>query len=365
MIETQDLDDYVRERVSRDGRIPLAGSLELTWRCNLACVHCYMVDYRGEPELETREVRRILDELAEAGCLQLLITGGEPILRPDFREIWRYAKEKGLVLTLFTNATLVDDETAAFLGDLPPVACEVSLYGASRETYGRACGVPEAFDAALAGLDRLRRALPHVGVKTMAFRENGDDVEALAALCEERGVEFHFDTDVFPRLDRNPEPLGHAFPPEEGVRRVMASELHQRVWGNQAETWDGAKAKPLKRGSKVVVCRAGESSFLIGPYGDLCLCTLLRDPSFSLRKGGFMTGWTTTIPDLLERERSTPIACADCPDLKHCVPCAGRNYLETGSCEREAPVQCQRAHAVSVLLEPARETQEAPSHAHL
>ncbi|HUT25768.1 MAG TPA: radical SAM protein [Sumerlaeia bacterium] len=365
MIETQDFDDYVRERVSRDGRLPLAGSLELTWRCNLACVHCYMVDYRREPELEAREVRRILDELADAGCLQLLITGGEPLLRRDFRDIWRYAKEKGFVLTLFTNATLVDDETAAFLRDSPPVVCEVSLYGASRETYGRACGVPEAFDAAVAGLDRLRGVLAHVSVKTMAFRENGDDMEALAVLCEERGVEFHFDTDIFPRLDLDPAPFRHAFPPEEGVRRVMASELHQRVWGNQAEKWDGAGAKPLKRASKVVVCRAGESSFLIGPYGDLCLCTLLREPSFSLREGDFMTGWTTTIRDLLERERSTPVPCADCPDLKRCVPCAGRNYLETGTCERAAPVMCRRAHAVSALFGQAREHQEAPSHAHV
>ena len=153
-METQDFEQYARERVERVGRVPLSGSLEITGRCNLRCAHCYMTAYREEAELETGEVKRVLDELADAGCIQLLITGGEPLLREDFREIWRHAKGKGFLLTLFTNAALVDGETAAFLADHPPVFCETTLYGASAETYGRVCGKPEAFDAALAGLDQ-------------------------------------------------------------------------------------------------------------------------------------------------------------------------------------------------------------------
>ena len=350
MIETQDFEDYARERTERDGRPPLSGSLELTWRCNLACVQCYMTDYGSEPELGTGEVLRILDELADAGCLRLLLTGGEPLLREDFRAIWRHAKRKGLVLTLFTNATLVDDDTAAFLRDFPPVLCEVSLYGASPRTYERVCGNGGAFGAAVAGLDRLVAALPHVGVKTVAIRQNAHDVEALAALCAERGVEFNFDTDIFPRLDGNAEPLRHAFDPDEGVRRVLGSQLHHRAWRAQAENWEATSERALARQGKVVVCRAGTWGFHIGPYGDLCLCTLLREPSFSLRQGAFMTGWTTVIRDLLELERVTPDPCRECADLAYCVPCAGRNYLETGSLECQAPVMCRRSHAIAELF---------------
>lgn len=350
-METQDFEQYAKERVDRIGRVPLSGSIEVTGRCNLRCAHCYMTGYRDEAELRTHEILRVLDELADAGCVQLLITGGEPLLREDFREIWRHAKKKGFLLTLFTNAALADAETAAFLADHPPVFCETTLYGASPETYGRVCGNPSAFDAVLAGLDRLREALPKVGAKGMILRENAGDIGAMTELCEKRGLEFYFDTDIFPRLDGDTEPLGHAFEPEEGARMVLESDIHRRTWKKQAEDWNETKGAPLKRNGKVVVCRAGEYSFHIGPYGDLCLCMLLREPSYSLRLGDFRTGWETVILELLERERRTPAACSNCPDLKYCVPCAGRNLLETGSPERLAPLLCARAHAVRDFLE--------------
>jgi len=363
-METQDFEEYARRKTARSGRIPLSGSLEVTWRCNLSCVHCYMCAYRREPELSTAEIKRILDELADAGCLRLLITGGEPLLREDFRVLWRYAKSKGFLLTLFTNGTLVDSETAAFLSDLPPTLCEITLYGASAETYRRVCASGEAFQAALDGMDRLSRAGLRLNIKGMAFRENADDMEALQALCTDRGLEFSFDTDIFPRLDRDPEPFRHALPPEEGVRRVLGSELHRKVWREQAGDWRAAQAKPLSRAGKVVVCRAGKWSFHIGPFGDLCLCMLLRTPSFSLRNGPFLEGWNTVIRDLVELERSTPLTCMGCPDLKYCVPCAGRNLLETGSVETAAPAQCRRSHTVAIYQEGRlEEVEEVVSHA--
>jgi radical SAM protein with 4Fe4S-binding SPASM domain len=363
-METQDFEDYARQKTAHCGRIPLSGSMEITWRCNLRCVHCYMRPYRAEPELTTADIRRILDELAGAGCLRLLITGGEPLVRDDFAEIWRYAKSKGFLLTLFTNATLVDDEIAALLHDLPPTLCEITLYGASPETYRRACGNGDAFRAALDGMDRLQSAGLRLNIKSMAFRENADDMDALEALCADRGLDFSFDTDIFPTLDSDPEPFRHAFPPEEGVRRVLSSTLHQKVWREQADQWRSTETSPLSRAGKVVVCRAGGWSFHIGPFGDLCLCMLLREPSFSLREGRFMEGWNTVIRDLVELERSTPLHCLECPDLRYCVPCAGRNLLETGSVESPAPAQCRRSRAVAKHMEEcAINTEEVASHA--
>jgi MoaA/NifB/PqqE/SkfB family radical SAM enzyme len=350
-METVSFDEYAREVVRLQGRVPLSGSLEVTWRCNLRCVHCYMGAYRSEPELSLVEIRRVIDELVDAGCLRLLITGGEPLLRPDFREIYRYAVQKGLLLTLFTNGTLVDREIAAFLKDYPPVLCEVSLYGASSASYGRVCGCPEAFEKALAGVDLLRAAVPHLGVKSLALLENAEEMGLLEHLCAERGVDFSYDTDLFPRLDGNPEPFRHAFPPEEGVRRVLDSQLHREVWGKQRHDWEAAQGRVLKRADKVVVCVAGAWTFHIGPFGDLCLCMLLRDPSYSLRSGSFREGWETLIAELIERERAVRLACVACPDLKYCMPCAGRNRLETGSMECPAPVQCARARAVRKLTE--------------
>ena len=141
---------HFAERLNREilaKRIPLTGSIELTHRCNLRCVHCYCNLPAGERkamsrELTTEEVLDIYDQIAEAGCLWLLITGGEPLLRKDFREALAGAKQRGFILTLFTNGTLITPETADFLTEWRPYSIEITLYGATRETYEKITGVP-------------------------------------------------------------------------------------------------------------------------------------------------------------------------------------------------------------------------------
>jgi MoaA/NifB/PqqE/SkfB family radical SAM enzyme len=118
-------------------RVPFSGSIDLTHRCNLNCVHCYIGDKTkisgdGKQEIDTGQWISILDEIVEAGCLNLLITGGEPLLRKDFVEIYRHAKTKGMLITVFTNGTLITEEILDTFKQLPPRAVEITLYGNSR-----------------------------------------------------------------------------------------------------------------------------------------------------------------------------------------------------------------------------------------
>ena len=120
----RDFSKRLRERVAGK-RIPLSGSLELTFRCNLRCVHCYL-DGQHTPspeqhELTTSEITDIIDQIVAEGCLWLLLTGGEPLVRPDWKEIYLYAKRKGLIITLFTNGTLLTPEDADFLAEWRPL----------------------------------------------------------------------------------------------------------------------------------------------------------------------------------------------------------------------------------------------------
>ncbi len=104
--------------------IPVSGSLEVTQRCNLRCMHCYIpLSKRKGPrkvELSISEIQHILDEIKEAGCLWLLLTGGEPLLRTDFLDIYKFAKHKGFLLTLFTNGTLLTPRIADVLCEWRP-----------------------------------------------------------------------------------------------------------------------------------------------------------------------------------------------------------------------------------------------------
>ena len=128
-------------------RIPISGSIELTQRCNNQCIHCYNnlsigdQNARGE-ELTLGEYRRILDEIAAAGCLWLLLTGGEIFIRKDFLDIYTYARQKGFLITLFTNGTLIDHEVADQLAQLPPFSIEITIYGHSKQTYESITKIP-------------------------------------------------------------------------------------------------------------------------------------------------------------------------------------------------------------------------------
>jgi MoaA/NifB/PqqE/SkfB family radical SAM enzyme len=143
-------------------RIPITGSFELTFRCNLRCVHCYCNlppnDQDAiEKELTTEEVFDIFDQIAEAGCLWLLITGGEPLLRKDFLEIYTYAKKKGFIITLFTNGTLITEEIADYLKEWPPNKVEITLYGVTSETYERVTGISGSFKRCKRGIKDMLR----------------------------------------------------------------------------------------------------------------------------------------------------------------------------------------------------------------
>ena len=118
---------------NRKNRLASSVSLEVTFRCNLKCKHCYIACSSTEKEMDTHEMRRMIDTIVDGGCLWLLITGGEPLIRPDFVDLYTYAKKKGLIITLFTNGTLMTPRLADYLAEWRPFRVEITLYGAARK----------------------------------------------------------------------------------------------------------------------------------------------------------------------------------------------------------------------------------------
>ena len=128
-------------------RIPISASIEITRRCNNRCIHCCSNLPLKDPfarhnEMNAVEHFRILDEMAAAGCLWVLFTGGEIFARRDFLDIYAHAKRQGFLITLFTNGTLITPDIADYLVEMPPFYIEVTLYGYTRRIYERVTGVP-------------------------------------------------------------------------------------------------------------------------------------------------------------------------------------------------------------------------------
>ncbi|MFQ5341628.1 MAG: radical SAM protein, partial [Anaerolineae bacterium] len=211
------------EHLGPHGRIPLNGTIELTARCNLNCAHCYInlpADDREAQaqELTTQEICSLLDTLADEGTLFLLLTGGEIFVRKDFMEIYIYAKRKGMFINLFTNGTLITERIADYLQDWPPRMVEITLYGATAETYERVTGVPGSYERCMGGIDLLLdRGIP-LTLKTMVLTLNRHELEAMKALARDFGVGFRYDAQIWPRLDGRRAPCSLRLSPEEVVR---------------------------------------------------------------------------------------------------------------------------------------------------
>ena len=196
-LSASDLNMLLGEPAVRE-RTPLSASIELTHRCNLRCVHCCHAP--GEIPFESAGLEmptsfwlEQIDTLADRGCLNLLMTGGEPLLRPDFGKIYTHAKSKGLIVTVFTNGTLISEEHLDLFEEYPPRAVEITLYGATTGTCEAVTGSAEAYEATLRGIERLESRGIRIRLKTLLLTLNiheFDDMRAMAGrgffrLCRE------------------------------------------------------------------------------------------------------------------------------------------------------------------------------------
>jgi radical SAM protein with 4Fe4S-binding SPASM domain len=338
--------------------------IELTARCNLNCRHCYINRPAGDREakaheLTAAEITAIGGEAAGLGAVWCLVTGGEPLLRPDFFEIYLGLRKKGLLLSLYTNATLVSEEHIKFFKKYPPRDIEITVYGVTKETYERVTRVPGSFAAFERGLERLLASGIEVRLKAMALRSNLHEIPRIAEFCRARTKDyFRFDPFLHLRFDRDParnrEIEAERLTPEE----VVALERGDAERFHSLETHCDEFIVPEfgESGCRHLFrCGAGKRNFVIGHDGNFKLCVSLLHPEclYDLRRGSLTDAWTRFVPEVLDRKTARPDyleRCAKCPIVNLCLWCPAHAYLETG--ELDAPIDnfCQIAHARASVL---------------
>jgi MoaA/NifB/PqqE/SkfB family radical SAM enzyme len=318
-------------------RVPLCGTLDLTNRCNLRCVHCYLADSREVAELRVAAWRRILDQLERAGCLFLTLTGGEPLLHRDFAEVYVAARRRGMLVSVFTNGTLVDDAVVELFREWPPHVVEVSVYGYSRAVYGAVTGRPEARATCFAGIRRLHRAGVPLRLKTMALRQNRREIARLARFSRGLGVPFRFDPHVTPTLRGSPSPGRARLRPAQALRLDTGDPKRLAAW---------SKVPPVATRTTLFYCGGGRTSFFVDPAGRLALC-VLDEPIHDLTKATFAAGWEGPIRRRRERGVPDDYGCRACRDRAYCQVCPALARLTTGSELGVPRRECRLGHAVA------------------
>ncbi len=347
------------DRVSLN-RIPVNGTIEVTRRCPLVCAHCYnnlpMGDtHARNTELTLEEHCRILDEITEAGCLWLLFTGGEIFARRDFLDIYTHAKRNGLLVTLFTNGTLITPKIADYLAEWQPFSVEITLYGRTKETYERLTGIPGSYDMCLRGIHLLKERGVPLKLKTVALTINKHEIFDMVQFAEEElGLECKFDSMINPRIDCSQSPLAVRLRPEEIVEFDLRDSERVEAWRAFASKYTRPVQSPETSG-ELYHCGGGINSFAIDPQGLLSICVLSQVDKFDLRQGGFREGWEQFLYKVRRQKKITMMTkCVDCQIKSMCGMCPANGELENGNPESPVDFLCQvahmRAHAIGLQV---------------
>ncbi len=362
-METVSYEDFalgISRRISGK-RIPLRGNIEVTRRCPLSCGHCYnnlpITDQQSrDAELSYEEHCRILDEIVEAGCFWLLYTGGEIFARRDFIDIYTYAKQKGFLITLFTNAVLINKKIADYLAQYPPHSIEISLYGHTKNTYEKITGRPGSFERCLRGIRLLRERGMPVELKTVTITLNKHEIWEMKRFVEEDlGLEFRFDAMINPRLDGSQDPLALRLTAEEVVALDLQDPERLAEWNRFCEHHTGPPTDP-KQSHDLYQCGGGVGSFAIDPSGNLSLCGMSSNDTYDLRQGSFRDGWEDFIMRMRQKKITRQTKCFACEIKAMCGMCPANGELENADPEEPVDFLCRvahlRAHALGLTVSP-------------
>lgn len=327
----------LQERAERE-RVPVTATLEVTYGCNLRCVHCFNPTHEARGELGLDELRRIVDGLVAAGCFQLTLTGGEVLTRRDWPLLASHARSRGLSLVLLTNATLVTDAAADRIRELEFHSIEVSIYGATADTYDAVTGVSGGFAKFIAGLARLRsRGLPLV-VKMPVMTLNRHEARQARRMIEGLGIRFVYSTEIHRRVDRSPEPLTYRLSPSEVLRVDLEMRGHL-AFGSQVATEAGCGATEVTTGTErsepadrpeAFTCRCGKNKLAITPYGKMNFCVSFPTPQYDVMAGGVAEGWRTLVDLARGTAPSETRPCPTCDLESVCRQGSVDSWLETG-----------------------------------
>jgi radical SAM protein with 4Fe4S-binding SPASM domain len=345
-------------------RVPFSFDLEITARCNYDCRHCYInlpADDKkaAKKELSLEQIGHIADQAIALGSLWCLLSGGEPLLRKDFADLYIMLKKKGLLVSVFTNACLITAEHIALFKKFPPRDIEITVYGAKPETYERVTRRPGSYAAFRRSLDLLLQNGIKVRLKAMALRSNVGELDAIAAFCRQRTKDyFRFDPLLHLRFDgdemRNREIVDERLAPEEIVRIEQADEERSE---SLKKNWESMIFPEGEHRScqHLFHCGAGNNSFTVSYDGFFRLCSSLWHPDcvYDLKKGKLAEAWNKLVPNVRAMTSVAPEflqKCRSCPIVNLCHWCPAHAHLENGRLDAWCDYFCQVAHARAAAI---------------
>lgn len=312
-------DDY-KVKLWQDVRQPLSVTIELTPHCNFNCIHCYMKNCHSMKEMTNERIIDILDTLHEKGILFLTLTGGEVLVRRDFEEIYTYAKKKGFIVGVFTNAYRINDEIIHLFKKYPPLLVDVSLYGADEYTYKKVTGVSGAFEVVIDHCKKMVSEGIRVALKSPIINETLNSLEKMRDIAKKIGVDFRYSFDISPTIDNDKSTEKLEVPVEDMFRAEIHDPAKMREGKKNAALINPYCDKQAFPSVPLFLCQIAVNDFFIDYNGRMCPCASFRNAGVELSHEKFDEIWES-FGRYKQMIASEEYQCARCNSRLFCKLC--------------------------------------------
>jgi radical SAM protein with 4Fe4S-binding SPASM domain len=335
--------------------IPLSVHLDITYRCNERCVHCYL-DHEDRGELTTAEIRNLLGQLASAGVFFLTLSGGEILLRKDFFEILEHARKLSFCVKLKSNAIMIREPEARRIRSLGVESIQVSIYSHRPEIHDSITKIQGSFERSVSAIRFLTACGIKIIIANVLMVQNSRDYHEVRKLAIELGVDCTLDPTVTPMMDGNRSVL------DLNVDRSSLRQVFQDPFlVGSAEDIRATPSKPIEAELDSLPCSAGHTACYVSPYGDVYPCVQFPLACGNIRFQSFGDIWRNS-PQLEEvrsiRLRDLP-SCSKCVHGSACTRCPGLAYME-GNMRGPSIQDCEKSYAITGI--PSENLRSKQSH---
>ena len=318
--------------------VPINVHLDVTYRCNERCVHCYL-DHDDHGEMTTAEIKGVLEQLADAGVFFLTFSGGEVFMRRDFLELVEYARQLQFNVKVKTNAVMIREHEAQRLRALGVEQIQISVYSHRPEIHDAITKLPGSLKRTIKAIRFLKSQGLKVTIANVLMTANMFEHAGVQALAKELGVTYTLDPTITPKMDGDTSILKLRIPGKE-LNQVFHTEA---LVGNVPE-FCAPPPPPGEDEMESYPCSAGHTACYISPYGDVFPCVQFPLPSGNVRRQNFLDIWrnSSQLADVRSiRAKDLPV-CSTCSHVGSCTRCPGLAFME-GNMRGPSSADCEKS----------------------
>lgn len=311
--------------------------IEITNGCNFRCPHCY-VDKSKIKTLSLNTFKNIIDELDNLNASSILFTGGEVLTHKDFFKMYRYAYNKGFIISVNTNGSLITDRVVKEFCKYQPQAVEISVYGNNEETYRNFTKCKDQYDNVIKNIIKLKNANINVVCKCVLTNSNSKYFSEIKELCDNIGVNFYSDYLTFPQLNGPFKQNDEQINPEEAINFIKMNPYTQQHYLRAYSTFKMVD-------QCVFQCKLRDDAIFINSQSRVNICQCMQTISYPYKKGNLLS-CILKLKNLAKMQLNSNSKCYKCKLMPLCRYCPAKFYLATGDYQKPPSWYCDFAELV-------------------